>query len=170
MDICKLVDHAFNAMQNADQKVYFYPGLTPETINIINTNLSQHDLPLLPEDYLLFLAKTNGCAGHYFQLFGIDRIDHDNGIITESGFIDESIIFNERRSEDDLEDKALVVGRMYHRMIIVYLHKQYHILDEDSYLPLDALYDNIADIITETISAADARARREATEKALKKK
>jgi len=155
-----LIDKAVQALQNADRPSRLYAGLPAETAALVNPYLAKLKLPPVPEDYLQLLRKTNGCDGPYFNLFSIDRIDHENGTF-ESAIIDEAERFNRYEDDDDVDDKGLILGYLPARMVLAYKYKEYHILDEDSYLPLSNLYHHIADFITETIAADDARTRAE---------
>jgi hypothetical protein len=164
MDNKTLIDKAILTLRNADQETRLYDGLPEETIRLINPYFSTLKLPPLPEDYLQFLRQANGCMGRYFYLYGIEKIDAATGVI-ESCIIDDAPHFNRYEEEDDIEDKGLILGYMSARMMLVYKHKQYLILDQDSYCGGSDLYHHIADFITETVTAADASARRRATEK-----
>jgi len=169
MDTKTLVDKAILTLQQADRETRLYTGLPEETVRLINPYFSTLKLPPLPEDYLQFLRKANGCMGPYFFLYGIEKIDAITGAM-ESGIIDEAPHFNRYEEDDDIEDKGLILGHMGGRMMLVYRHKQYHILDEDSYFPCSDLYHHIADFITETVRTDDANARKRAAEQAQKKK
>lgn len=169
MDIYKLIDNAFEAIKNADKKTTLHPGIPQEILELINPDLSRLNLPPLPADYLYLLGKSCGCWGHYFDLYGIDKIDRANGTIIESAIIDDSQLLNRFEGDDDIPSKGLVVGYMHYRIWIVYRNKQYQLLDNESCLPLLNVYDSIADLITETINTADVNARKAEAEKAQKK-
>lgn len=168
MDIHKLIDNAFEVIKNADKKTTLHPGIPQEILELINSDLSRLKLPPLPADYLYLLGKSCGCWGHYFDLYGIDKFDRANGTIIESGIVDDSQLLNRFDGDDDIASKGLVVGYMHYRIWIVYRNNQYQLLDNESYLPLLNVYDNIADLITETIQSEDLRNRKEAAEKAKK--
>lgn len=167
MNTPELMDKAFAAMKNADKKTEFYAGASAAAIDLLQAALARENLPPLPADYLYFLSQSSGCRGPYFTLYGIFEIDVPGGNI-QSDIIDGSPHFNRFEDDDDIESKGLIIGRMPARMLIAYKEKQYHVLDEDSYLPLESLHHHIADFITETTAAWDAAERKRAAEKSQK--
>lgn len=151
------VDDALGLLRQTSLRSKFYEGLSAAEIAVINPALARRKFPRLPDDYLYFLSKTNGCDGPDFYLYGIDQIDIENGIINGS-LVEEAEDYNRSEPEDDVEDKGLLLGHMYGRMMLVYQFAKYHVLDLDSRLPLSADYNDIGDFIRASVIYAEKKA------------
>lgn len=157
MDMEKSIDKAIDALRNTKLRSQLHKGLSPAEISTINPALSKRKFPHLPYDYLYFLSQTNGCDGPDFYLYGIEHIDIEKGTI-DGCIVEEAEDYNRDEPEDDIEDKAHILGHMYGRMMLVYQFEKYHVLDLDSRLPLAADYNHIGDFILSCLTSAEKRA------------
>jgi hypothetical protein len=157
MSFTSSVDAALDALRNTSLPSELNAGLSADALAAINPALAKRKFPPLPEDYLYLLGKTNGCDGPGFYLYGIEHIDTAAGTI-DGAIVEEAEDFNRDEAEDDIADKGHVLGHMYGRMMLVYRHGQYHVLDTDSRLPLADIYDDIGAFILSCIRSAEKKA------------
>lgn len=159
MDYQSSVDAALDALRKTSLRSELYQGLSAAETAMINPALAKMKYPPLPADYLYFLGRTNGCSGPDFYLYGIDHIETQSGTIG-GALVEEAEDYNRDEPEDDVEDKAYVLGHMYARMMLVYQFEKYHVLDLDSRLPLVADYNDIGDFILSCVTDAEKRAQK----------
>ena len=148
------IDRALDALRNTSLKSKLRQGLSPEAVAAINPALAALKFPPLPDDYLYFLSRTDGCDGPDFYLYGMEHIDIETGTINGC-IVEEAEDYNRDEPEDDIEDKGYVLGHMYGRMMLVYQFERYIVMDTDCRLPLSDTYADIGAFIQESLESAE---------------